>query len=405
VVDNASADGTPERLASAFGPSITIRRNQRNTGSAGGFAEGVRLALDQGAEAVWCLDQDARPRPGALAALLAALGSDPRAGAAGSRVLVRGAGELIQECGVRLGGWTGRLSHLGRGRTAPGFGAPRPVDALAYTSLLVRGEAVRRAGNIDPEFFLYYDDLEWTARIRNCGFRLLAAPGSVVEHADSALKPLTPERLYLVMRNRFRFFARAKRGLGRRWLLALQVAILDSRARWCRELRRAPEEAALAAALADGLAGRGGAPDREFPAPAADLWDGLALGEPLAFPPGAGGVHLAAGGRLDLALPALRALAALGVERERITLSASGFAADYLAAQGHRPSAPRPPFVGVVLDLPTRTLLGAARQAAFAAGRFRVIADYRKLLARHARAEARRQLRRAAVFPWRLLLG
>ena len=69
VVDNASDDGTGEWLAGLGDPRVIVQRNAVNAGGAGGFEQGMRLAM-QRARPDWLLllDDDARPEPGALAA-------------------------------------------------------------------------------------------------------------------------------------------------------------------------------------------------------------------------------------------------------------------------------------------------------------------------------------------------
>jgi rhamnopyranosyl-N-acetylglucosaminyl-diphospho-decaprenol beta-1,3/1,4-galactofuranosyltransferase len=71
VVDNASADGTAAMVRARF-PETDLLALPANTGGAGGFAIGLAHALDLGAGAVWLMDDDTLPEPGALAALLAA---------------------------------------------------------------------------------------------------------------------------------------------------------------------------------------------------------------------------------------------------------------------------------------------------------------------------------------------
>ena len=62
VVDNASTDGTAELLTDRF-PMLEVVRTARNIGGAGGFALGIRRALEiEPADAVWLLDDDTVPR-------------------------------------------------------------------------------------------------------------------------------------------------------------------------------------------------------------------------------------------------------------------------------------------------------------------------------------------------------
>src|ERR1051326_214995 len=69
VVDNASEDGTAAAVRDQF-PAVYLAELRRNSGGAGGFAAGMTLALADGADLIWLMDDDTVPEPGALAALL-----------------------------------------------------------------------------------------------------------------------------------------------------------------------------------------------------------------------------------------------------------------------------------------------------------------------------------------------
>ena len=71
VVDNASEDGTAAAVRDQF-PSVHLAELRRNSGGAGGFAGGMALALADGADLIWLMDDDTVPEPGALSALLSA---------------------------------------------------------------------------------------------------------------------------------------------------------------------------------------------------------------------------------------------------------------------------------------------------------------------------------------------
>ena len=68
VVDNASTDGTSAWLAEqADVHGLTLGEN---LGGAGGFHEGLRIALERGADRAWLMDDDGMPVDGCLARLL-----------------------------------------------------------------------------------------------------------------------------------------------------------------------------------------------------------------------------------------------------------------------------------------------------------------------------------------------
>lgn len=73
IVDNNSTDGTPEFLKKEGflnNELIKYLRLSENTGSAGGFHEGVKMAYEEGADWVWFLDDDVSPRPDCLKIML-----------------------------------------------------------------------------------------------------------------------------------------------------------------------------------------------------------------------------------------------------------------------------------------------------------------------------------------------
>ena len=72
MLDNQSSDGTRETLADeGLLEQVDYVRSEENTGGAGGYRRGVELALETGSDWIWLMDDDAEPRPDALATLLA----------------------------------------------------------------------------------------------------------------------------------------------------------------------------------------------------------------------------------------------------------------------------------------------------------------------------------------------
>lgn len=73
VVDNGSTDETAGMLRSwsREHPDIQVLRLPQNTGPAGGFAAGLRLAIQGAQERFWVMDDDILPRPDCLERMLA----------------------------------------------------------------------------------------------------------------------------------------------------------------------------------------------------------------------------------------------------------------------------------------------------------------------------------------------
>lgn len=167
VYDNASTDGT-EQLLRAEGllsaPGIAYRRSEQNTGGAGGYAEGVRLGIDAGRDWLWLMDDDAEPRHDALERLLGAPPvRDPRTVAVCTEVVhPDGTVDPLHRC--RMGRFITPLPGEAHER-----GSYAAVGCASFVGLLVRTQVAREVGLPRAEFFIGYDDAEWSLRLRRHG--------------------------------------------------------------------------------------------------------------------------------------------------------------------------------------------------------------------------------------------
>ena len=194
IVDNASQDGTAEWLADCRDPRLTVVHSATNIGGAGGFAMGMRHAMDHlSPDWIVVMDDDARPMPGAFAAFhaLDMTGYDGFAAAVRhpdgvlcdmnrptlnpfwhKRVLLR----------TLFGGGRGAF-HLGEEEVAtPGL---RPVDGASFVGFFVRAQTIRQRGYPDPRLFLYGDDAIYTMGLTKAGHRIGFDPSVRFEHDSS----------------------------------------------------------------------------------------------------------------------------------------------------------------------------------------------------------------------------
>jgi hypothetical protein len=132
------------------------------------------------------LNEDSELRPGAVAALLAALDADPRAAAAGPQLL-DSAGRPVP-CAWRFPGVGTALAgalFLHRWLTVESTGTrTRHVDWAQSSALLARREAATEVGYMDPEFFVYYDECDFAKRLADAGWHSLYVPGAEAYHHD-----------------------------------------------------------------------------------------------------------------------------------------------------------------------------------------------------------------------------
>src|SRR5262245_59251100 len=160
VVDNASGDDVADRLRREV-PSARVLEEASNRGFGAACNRGAR---ETSRPYILLLNSDAFVAPGAVAALEAALDTDPKAAAAGPS-LRNPDGKLHRQIRRLPTTWlvfceSSGLAFLAGGRepfsahsaTRQNHDAPRTVEALMGASLLVRRSAFEEVGGVDESF-------------------------------------------------------------------------------------------------------------------------------------------------------------------------------------------------------------------------------------------------------------
>ena len=228
VWDNASADGSAERIQAQF-PEVTMIRSPTNIGFTGGSNAGIGQLLREGAEAVWILNNDTIVDKGCLRELLAVLGRHPEAAVATGKILYKQAPDRLWYAGGELEscGFGGR--HRGIGDIDRGqYECEAAVGFASGCCMLVPAPVFQVLGLFHGLYFAYHEDVEWCWRARERGALLWYAPRAVLWHDVSAsmkkntLKPgagtISAQAHYLEARNRIFTMRLHARGGGRKVL-------------------------------------------------------------------------------------------------------------------------------------------------------------------------------------------
>lgn len=222
VVDNHSSDSTCTEINKQFG-FVHLIENSENLGGAGGFNTGMRWVLRNNPDAdfMWLLDNDVQLERDALNHLVAAMQANPGAAVCGSRIMNRDDPSEVIEAGAYIDYRKGDILSNSDIPTSPG--QIFDVDYVAACSLLARVSAVKEQGIWHDDLFIYWDDMEWGARFRKNGYRVLAVGDSVVYHPSWRTRTFDHSavwRSYYRTRNALWFFCRYTGGIRRVRLLA-----------------------------------------------------------------------------------------------------------------------------------------------------------------------------------------
>lgn len=162
IIDNASTDGTADYLAGLqTNAALEVVTMATNTGGAGGFAEGMLRGYATGADHVWIMDDDCYPHPTALEMLVA--GFDDAVAELGPDVpfacsVVQFTDGSICEMNNPVPTWDwGRLMVKGQRNVM--------VTACSFVSVLIPRWAIARFGLPYRDYFIWFDDREYTLRL------------------------------------------------------------------------------------------------------------------------------------------------------------------------------------------------------------------------------------------------
>ena len=202
VVDNASGDGSLEKLALAIDRErwhgwVSLIPLDRNGGFAFGNNAGIRHALrsPHHVDYVMLLNPDTIVRTGAIGALVSFVKSHKEVGIAGSR-LENGKGEAERsahhaptplgelESSARFGVLS-RLFH--RYAVSPPLReTAHECDWVSGASLMVRREVFEQIGLLDEGYFLYFEEVDFCSRAQRAGWQVWFVPESRVVHFEGA---------------------------------------------------------------------------------------------------------------------------------------------------------------------------------------------------------------------------
>lgn len=221
VIDNGSHP--PLDMTTDFARHIHVVHLPQNRGFSGGYNYGLRLALQEGAERIFVVNNDAVVDPDALFELTNALGSTD--GVITPRIYYAGDASRIWSDGFMAHPWTMEMYGGRRGELDTGaWPESRRVDYVLGCAFLVTRGVLEKVGLFDERFFAYYEDLDFSLRVRAAGFPALVKPTAKVWHSVSATSGWgTPRRQYLMAFGSIVFLIKHA---GRRWPLMAGVRLV-----------------------------------------------------------------------------------------------------------------------------------------------------------------------------------
>lgn len=207
VVDNGSVEDPTKPCMTEY-PKVKMILTGANLGFSAGNNAGIRQAKG---DYFFIVNNDTEFTPGLLEGLLDIFRQYPDAGMACPKFQYYFHKGTIEWAGFsKLNVFTGRNKAVGHGEKDEG--QHNSIHETPYAhggGMMVPRSVVERAGMMPEEFFLYYEELDWSEQIRRKGYRIYYQPASLIYHKESMTTgKASPLKTFYQTRNRILFMKR-----------------------------------------------------------------------------------------------------------------------------------------------------------------------------------------------------
>ena len=218
VVDNASKNNEAAIIEQRY-PLVKVIRSEKNLGFAGGNNLGIKAARGK---YLFFINNDTllykevereewKEKGDVFRPLIDRLESSSKIGVVCPKIRFTWADSPIQFAGYTpLSSVTMRNRSIGFGEKEQGqYNAPHPTPYAHGAAMMVKRETIEKAGMMPENYFLYYEELDWSAMIRRAGYEIWYEPAFTIFHKESqATGQHSPLRTYYITRNRLVFVSR-----------------------------------------------------------------------------------------------------------------------------------------------------------------------------------------------------
>ena len=215
VIDNNSEDQSADMVETEF-PWVRLYRMERNLG----FTGGHNFALaERKAPHALLLNSDTVVHEGAMRTMLDYAASHPDVGMIGAKLL-NPDGSLQYSCRRFPNPIAALFRNTFVGKLFPNnrftreylmsdwnHDEPREVDWVSGAAFLATGSLMEKIGFMDPEYFMFCEDVDWCFRTWEAGFKVVYLPQAVITHAIGRSTDKAPNRMIdRFHRSMFRFY-------------------------------------------------------------------------------------------------------------------------------------------------------------------------------------------------------
>jgi GT2 family glycosyltransferase len=208
VVDNGSNGNLSTEWQSNY-PEVKFIRSERNLGFAGGNNLGIKNATG---DYLFFVNNDTEFTADLVAQLVSVFDKNPSVGILSPKIKYYSNKMLIQYAGYTpMNYYTCRNRCIGLRETDNGQydNITAPTAYCHGAAMMVRKDAIEKAGMMNENFFLYYEEVDWCEHIKKAGYEAWVCTDALIYHKESvSVGKKSKLKEYFMNRNRILFIRR-----------------------------------------------------------------------------------------------------------------------------------------------------------------------------------------------------
>lgn len=212
VVDNASLQDEASLIQKRY-PQVKIIRSEKNLGFAGGNNLGIQ---ESDGKYLFLVNNDTVFEDFNVQALIDRLESSPLIGMICPKIRFTWGNKPIQYAGYTpLSRITIRNRSIGFGEEDHGqYDIAHPTPYAHGAAMLVKRAIIEKVGYMPEDYFLYYEELDWSMMLKRAGYEIWYDPSCTIYHKESqSTGQDSPLRTYYITRNRLLLVKRNWHGI------------------------------------------------------------------------------------------------------------------------------------------------------------------------------------------------
>ena len=212
VVDNASKEDEVSLIQKHF-HQVKVIKSEKNLGFAGGNNLGMKAAKGK---YIFLINNDTLFKDFNVESLITRLEASPNIGMVCPKIRFEWGTNPIQFAGYTpLSKITVRNQAIGYGEEDKGqYNTAHPTPYAHGAAMLIKRDAIDKVGLMPEDYFLYYEELDWSMMFTRAGYEIWYDPACTIYHKESqSTGQNSPLRTYYITRNRLLLVKRNWQGL------------------------------------------------------------------------------------------------------------------------------------------------------------------------------------------------